>query len=105
MKKNRGAAVMKNLFLLTILVACSAAGADTIDVVIDPGASELERFAASELCGYLEKLYGIRTRPVGAVSPDSRSVLLLGNPGTSPALKRLAGSRPLPRLSSQGILL
>ena len=34
-----------------------------VAVVVGENAPELERFAASELCGYLDKLFAVKTTP------------------------------------------
>ena len=38
-----------------------------VAVIVDKAAPQLERYAAEELCGYLDKLYGFRTRPLSTM--------------------------------------
>jgi hypothetical protein len=70
-----------------------------VSVVIGKNAPELERFAATELCGYLEKLFGVKTEP--AISPiaNSAAVFLIGSPSTNPRIKSF------PNVSDQGIVI
>ena len=50
--------------LMTIWMVCiSAQAAPRTEVIIGAAAPELERFAASELCDYLVKLYGVQAFP------------------------------------------
>ena len=78
---------------------------DYLAVVIGSDAPELERFAADELCGYLEKLFGIQTRPTtGAAVADV--LLLVGSPTTNPAIQQIASSsNSFPELSDSCFVL
>ena len=42
-----------------------------VSVIVGQNAPELERFAASELCGYLNKLFDLQTQPVTALDASS----------------------------------
>ncbi|MFV2070605.1 MAG: hypothetical protein ACC645_26860, partial [Pirellulales bacterium] len=49
-------------FILAAIVTCSAVEAGVpcrLAVVIGPDAGTLEQYAAEQLCGYCDKLYGI----------------------------------------------
>ena len=72
-----------------------------MSVVIDRSAPQLEQFAARELCGYLEKLFGLTTQPVTRWTDASRITFLVGSPATNSAINK-AG---FPELSDQGIVL
>ncbi len=74
-------------------------------VIVDATAPQLERYAAKELCDYLDKLYGFRTRPVETIPASADAVLLVGTPTTSSAISRAMGSEPWPKLSEQGLVL
>ena len=85
---------------------CHAAKASpSVDVVVGDTAPELERFAASELCNYLAKLYGIRAYPARSISTSSEMVFLIGAPETNAAVKQAAEGRTFPKLTDQGIVL
>jgi len=74
-------------------------------VVIGARATPLERFAAEELCGYLQKLYEIKSQPVDAVPQASSVIFLLGDPDTNPVIAQALAADGWPRLSDQGIVL
>ena len=73
-----------------------------VRVVVGSSASVLEQFAASELCSYLEKLFGIRTRPTTSLS-DSEVLILVGRPENNPAIAQ--ARKPFPKVTDQGIVL
>ena len=50
-----------------------------VAVIVSENALELERFAAEQLCDYLEKLFGIQTRPRPSVSAEAETLFLVGN--------------------------
>jgi hypothetical protein len=81
--------------------AASAAAA----VVLGPRASELERFAARELCVYLERLFGVRVTPADHVPRAADTVFLIGSPETNPAVRRACAKKPFPKVSDQGVVL
>lgn len=74
-------------------------------VLVGRQAPQLERFAASELCGYLNKLFHIQTRPTTKLDPSSQVVFLLGSPATNPAVKSATLHEPFAKVSDQGIVL
>jgi len=76
-----------------------------VAVVLGPAASELERYAAEQLCGYLDRLYGVKSSPTAA-SPDAAEIgLLVGSPASNPAVTEALGPSGWPKLSDQGIVL
>lgn len=75
-----------------------------VNVIVGRAAPELERFAASELCSYLERLFGIRTQPV-AGAPTSPLLFLVGGSETNDAIKQATLGKPLPKVTGQGIVL
>ncbi len=70
-------------------------------VVIGQSTPQLEQFAARELCGYLEKLFGLKVAPVQQGSVSSRIAFLVGSPATNSAIPTTA----FPEVSDQGIVL
>jgi len=87
-----------------ILVQCAAhldASPTTgrVAVVVGENAPEVERFAASELCGYLDKLFGIEVQPTTAADAHSSAVFLIGTPASNPLIKEL------PKVGDQGIVI
>jgi len=76
-----------------------------VSVAVGSTAPELERFAASELCGYLDRLFGIQTQPTTSLPSGSEVVFLIGSPQTNPTIKQSVGSKPFPKVSEQGIML
>ncbi len=70
--------------LAGFLPSCTQSPSSPVSVVVGPSAPELEQFAASELCGYLEQLFDVRVRPVSEPSASTEAVLLLGSPETNP---------------------
>jgi len=79
--------------------------AANISVVVGPKADKLEHYAADQLCGYLDKLYGIRTRPVTEPPRSAEAILLVGNPKTNPAVAKALREQKWPKTSAQGIVL
>src|SRR4051812_15528852 len=80
-------------------------GLPNLAVVLGPRASELERYAADQLCEYLGKLYGIKVRPTTSLPRSADLGLLLGSPGTNPAVAAALGTAGWPKLSDQGLIL
>lgn len=76
-----------------------------VSVVVGPGAEDLESFAAGELCGYLQQLFGIDTQPETAAPKSADTILLVGSPDTNPALAAALGDDAWPELTEQGIVL
>ncbi len=92
--------------LMTIWMVCiSAQAAPRTEVIIGASAPDLERFAASELCDYLVKLYGLQTHPRQSMSPSAEAVFLIGSPETNAAVKRATAEQGFPRVTDQGIVL
>lgn len=96
--------------ILSLAAWSESAHADVTDppkvgVLIGPAPSELERYAADELCDYLGKLYGIKSIPGTEVSKSAEVVLVLGTPASNPAVGKALGADGWPRLSEQGIVL
>src|SRR5215470_17379146 len=93
------------LALLTLLGGSPIlAAGPRIGVVIGPDAPRLERFAARELTGQLEKLFDARVQVSEKVPATSEYLILVGSPATNPAVKEMAGER-WPKLTDQGHLL
>jgi len=76
-----------------------------VAVVIGPSASELERYAAEQLCDYLGKLYRVKVRPTTQLPKSADVGLLVGSPGTNPAVAKIMGAGGWPKLSDQGLVL
>src|SRR5262245_61096266 len=99
---------VRNFFLSTVCVLFlwgAAQAAPRAEVVIGAAAPDLEQFAASELCGYLVKLFGIRTDSVRSVTPSAEIVFLTGSPQTNAAVKQATGRKAFPTVTDQGIVL
>lgn len=78
------------------------ARAENVAVVVSKTAGNLERHAAAELCGYLEKLYGVRVTPSSSPGAATTIFFLHNTRNGAPEDLLLA---PLPDLSPQGILI
>jgi hypothetical protein len=79
--------------------------ASSLAVVIGRGAGKLEDYAAEQLCGYLDSLFGIKTRPTTDVPESSEACLLIGNPKTNPHVAKALKENGWPKVSDQGIVL
>jgi hypothetical protein len=84
-------------------VNTTASVPESIEVILPPKASELERFAASELQRYLKHLFDVSARIVPKPSDSADVVFLLGV-STDPGVSSSSEDR-LPELSDQGFLL
>jgi len=85
--------------------AAATAAAPRVAVVVGPAADDLERYAAEQLCGYLDKLYGMKIRP-GATWPSSAEIgFLVGSPATNPLAGRALGGAGWPKVSDQAVVL
>jgi len=107
-QKSSSFLVLVGFGLLALMTQCASVVADEppkVAVVIGEEAPELDRYAAVELCGYLEKLYGIRTTPSEKASEEAEVVILVGNPETNPAVAKAFGTEAWPKLTDQGIVL
>lgn len=105
MKRNLPHLCLVLIFLICAPWCHAAKAAPLVDVVVGDTAPELERFAASELCNYLAKLYSIRAYPARTLSTSSEMIFLVGNPETNAAVKQAAEGRAFPKLTDQGIVL
>ncbi|MCZ6676837.1 MAG: hypothetical protein O7E52_06270 [Candidatus Poribacteria bacterium] len=76
-----------------------------VAVVVDENGPELERFAAGQLCDYLDKLFGIRIHPTSNVPAAADALFLIGGLNTNPAVHRAAEHHPFPTVSEQGVVL
>jgi hypothetical protein len=76
-----------------------------VAVVVGRAAPELERYAASELCGYLEKLFAIQTQTTTNIRASAEELFLIGSPATNAAVKQATVRQPFPKVSDQGIVL
>ncbi|MFH1007771.1 MAG: hypothetical protein V1800_09750 [Candidatus Latescibacterota bacterium] len=76
-----------------------------VGVVVGSAAPQVEQYAASQLCGYLEKLFDIQTEPSTSIPPDSDYLILVGNPSTNPAVEEATGRNPFPKIGDQGLVL
>ncbi len=70
-------------------------------VVTGPAAPELDRFAANELCAYLEKLFGLHVKPTTSIPAAARDIFLIGSPATNPLIQ----TNSFPKVSDQGVVL
>jgi len=94
--------------LFVLLAQCASVVADEspkVAVVIGKAAPELDRYAATELCGYIEKLYGIHTMPSDSITAAADTVIFVGNPETNPAVAKVIGAEAWPKLTDQGLTL
>src|SRR5262245_20511320 len=87
-----------------LYVSAVCAERPRVSVIVGASAPQLERFAASELCSYLDKLYRVKTEQRSAASPGAQVVFLVGSPRTNPAIRTAAGNS-FPSVSEQGIVL
>jgi len=72
----------------------------SVGVVVGRSATELELYAAKELCRYLKTLFGIYCQPASDLPKGVEHLFLVGSRQTNPA-----GPEAFPELSDQGILL
>src|SRR5438105_2740930 len=86
------------LAAITAAAQADAKGLPKLAVVIGPKASELERYAADQLCEYLAKLYGLKVRPTTSLPRSADLGLVLGSPETNPAVAAALGTAGWPRL-------
>ena len=76
-----------------------------IAVIVSENAPELERFAAEQLCDYLEKLFGLQTRPMSNVSAKAEALFLIGSLDTDLAVQGKMEENAFPPVSEQGFIL
>ncbi|MEO6435787.1 MAG: hypothetical protein ABIP55_08500, partial [Tepidisphaeraceae bacterium] len=89
------------LVLISAPGALAAPAEGPVTVVIAPDAPELEKFAANELCGYLNKLFGVDVTPAPSIAGSAKAVFLIGNPTTN----LLVSKTDFPSVSDQGIIV
>ena len=77
----------------------------SVELIIGKEADELERFAASELQGYLKRLFSISATIVNSPGETSEYLFILGNPDNNPFVVQTLGEGNFPQLSEQGFLL
>ncbi len=89
--------------LITCLIAISFFNihAQNVSVVVRADATDLERFAAEELCFYISKLYGIEVRP--STQPNDATMVLFV--ATKTQLPEETQAISLPNLSEQGVFI
>ena len=76
-----------------------------VAVIISENAPELERFAAEQLCDYLEKLFGLQTRPMPSVSAEAETLFLIGSFDADVAVQGTTEGDVFPPVSEQGFIL
>jgi len=85
------------------LLTATALGAGPVtrqvSVVVGEKAPDLERFAAAELCGYLNKLFGFNVLPTTTPDASASAIFLVGTPGSNPLIETL------PKVGEQGIVI
>jgi len=74
-------------------------------VVVEKEGSDLEQYAAKQLCEYLNKLFAIQAAPVNKVPASATHVLLIGSPESNPLVAKALGADGWPKVSDQGIVL
>lgn len=85
-------------------VAATPLGADPkLAVVTVDAPSDLEQYAASELCSYLDKLFGITSAPGPRLPDEAEAAFIVGAKGSVRTPDDLADQ--VARLGDQGILL
>ena len=75
----------------------------TVELIISKESDELERFAASELQGYLRRLFGVSASIANSPGKTAEYFFILGNPHKN--LAQALGKENFPQLSNQGFLL
>ena len=76
-----------------------------VAVIISENASELERFAAEQLCDYLGKLFGVQTRPTSAGSAETVALFLVGTLDADVAVPSTVEEGTFRPISEQGFIL
>jgi hypothetical protein len=75
------------------------------DIVIGSKAPEQEIFAAEELVGYLQRLYGLKVEVTRSPNPEAAYYLLIGSPTSNPAVADAVSGGGWPKISDQGVVL
>lgn len=94
----RAVAVFGIVILFTLAVNASSSK-KKVAVIVGNNAPELEKFAASELSGYLEKLFGIEAQPTTDPAGTVDAIFLIGSPASNPLIKTF------PKVSDQGVVI
>ncbi len=76
-----------------------------VAVIVSENAPDLERFAAEQLCDYLEKLFEIQTRPTSSLSGEAETLFFVGSLDTNVAVESATQADVLPPVSEQGFIL
>jgi hypothetical protein len=76
-----------------------------VAVVVGAGAPELERHAADELRGYIERLYGVRATLAEQLPADAAAICLVGSSSTNQAVAQAIAPNAWPKLTDQGLVL
>jgi hypothetical protein len=87
--------------VLTLLLLRTASALGSVAIVTGADAPELDRYAATELCNYLGKLFNLDVNPATSIPSAATQVFLIGNPTTN----SLIAKEEFPNLSDQGIVL
>ncbi|MYE89218.1 hypothetical protein F4X33_09515 [Candidatus Poribacteria bacterium] len=76
-----------------------------VAVIVSEKVSELERFAAEQLCDYLEKLFGLHIRPASSLSAEAETLFLVGNLDADVGIEGVMQDDVCPLISEQGFIL
>ena len=76
-----------------------------VAVIVSENAPDLERFAAEQLCDYLEKLFGVQTRPTSNLFAEAVALFLVGSLDTDVVVQGASEEDVLPPVSEQGFVL
>ncbi len=108
----RGLAAIEALLLLLTASSVGMSADDStkpiasaVAIQVGPKPTEVERYAAQELAKYLDSLFHIQARPATAAAKSARTILVVGNPQSNPAVVSALGKDGWPRVSEQGIVL
>jgi hypothetical protein len=95
----RKMAVVCGIVILCALGLNASPTGKKVSVVVGQDAPQLETFAASELCGYLGKIFQVTVKPTTKVSGSPDAIFLIGSPASNPLIK------DFPQVSDQGIVI
>ncbi|MCE2394361.1 hypothetical protein J4G02_07195 [Candidatus Poribacteria bacterium] len=76
-----------------------------VAVIVGENAPELERFAAEQLCSYLEKLFGVHTRPMLSASAEAETLFLVGSLDTDVVFQGTTEEDVIPSANEQAFIL
>jgi hypothetical protein len=91
--------------LIASNLAADQSAAPPVAVVVGQDAPQLERFAADEVCRYLDLLFGLGCQPTTSAPSECEALILVGSPDTTPPIRQAVADAPFPSLTDQGILL